>query len=64
MAAGNFEGVKSWHMSYHPREWGLWCYLEIFCWEGNMGWCGVGVVIRESIDLSEYPCEYARALPV
>ena len=25
-----------------------------------MGWCGVGTVI----DLSEYPCEYARALPV
>ena len=29
-----------------------------------MGWCGVGAVIRESIDLSEYPCEYARGLPV
>ena len=29
-----------------------------------MGWCGVGAVIMESIDLSEYPCEYARALPV
>ena len=24
-----------------------------------MGWCGVGAVIRESIDLSEYQCEYA-----
>ena len=24
----------------------------------------MGTVIRESIDLSEYPCEYARALPV
>ena len=22
---------------------------------GNVGWCGVGAVIRESIDLSEYP---------
>ena len=22
---------------------------------GNMGWCGVGAVIRELIDLSEYP---------
>ena len=22
-----------------------------------MGWCGVGAVIRESIDLSKYPCE-------
>ena len=31
---------------------------------GNMGWCVVGTVIRESSDLSEYPCEYARALPV
>ena len=29
-----------------------------------MGWCGVGTVIRMSNDLSEYPCEYARALPV
>ena len=29
-----------------------------------MGWCGVGDVVRESIDLSEYPYEYARALPV
>ena len=25
-----------------------------------MGWSGVGA---ESIDLSEYPCEYARTLP-
>ena len=31
---------------------------------GGGGWCGVGAVIRESIDLSQYPCEYARALPV
>ena len=31
---------------------------EIFSW-GGMGWCTyrVGAVIRESIDLSEYPCE-------
>ena len=61
MAAGNFEGVKSWHahVSYHPREWGLWWagfLSEEFLLEGgNMGWCGVGVVIRESMDLSEYP---------
>ena len=27
-----------------------------------MGWCGVGVVIMESIELSEYPCEFARGL--
>ena len=31
---------------------------------GNMGLCGVGAVIRESIDLSEYPCEYATAYGV
>ena len=31
---------------------------------GASSWCGVGVVIRESIDLSEYLCEYARVLPV
>ena len=29
-----------------------------------MGWCGVGDFIRESIELTEYPCEFARALPV
>ena len=23
-----------------------------------MGWCGVGTVIRELIDFSEYSCEY------
>ena len=36
-------------------------YLEIF----SLTWCEVVVCYRESIDLSEYPCErYARALPV
>ena len=25
---------------------------------GDMGWCGVGTVIRELIDFSEYSCEY------
>ena len=53
-------------------EWGLvwsggWCGVGAgvewgLVWSG--GWCGVGTVIRESSDLSEYPCEYARALPV
>ena len=39
-----------------------WRDREIF----PLTWCGVGVCYRESIDLSEYPCEreYARALPV
>ena len=35
-------------------EWGL-------VWSG--GWCGVEVVVSESIEFSEYPCEFARTLP-
>ena len=31
---------------------------------GGWGWCGVGAVIRESVDLLEYPYEYTRALCV
>ena len=35
---------------------------DFFLGGRNMGWCGVDCY--KGIDLSEYPCEYARALPV
>ena len=44
MAAGNFEGVKSWHMSYHPRDGdygGQGYYLKNFFWGGGGTWIDV-----------------------
>ena len=57
--------VKCWlsealnSLKVHQGELGAWWTLLSF--GGNMGWCGVGVFIRELI---EYLCEYTRALPV
>ena len=52
------------HYLPHPTQGFIWRFFFLGGGGGGgMGWCGVGGVIRESIDLSEYPCEYARPLP-